>query len=131
MKRILFCIFIFQFQNGCQDNPVAHPNNPILGNWNWVKSYTLGSYITPATEHYAYRIAFTSDGNFYGYKNDTLVFSTPVTVAVESVYHYSTATVVTYLKSNNKSIIERLDSDTLVLSDYAADGFVNTYNRIK
>jgi hypothetical protein len=134
MKRFLFCCIVFLTVNyGCKNNPVGPSAPSLIGTWNWVKSVggIMGGVFTPQTDKHTRTIIFTANSLYKEYINDSLAISASFTVAQKTMSDSNKVEMISYSLMSPSQIISRLDTDTLILSDYAADGFTSTYNRIK
>ena len=132
MKRLLyFCILILSVCIGCKENPVGPSSPSLIGKWNWVKSvggFTGGTF-TPQTEHHTSTIVFAADSSYRMYLNDSLAASSTFSLREETM-NGGSVEMIYYPLAVPAQIVSRLDADTLILSDYAADGFTSTWNRI-
>ena len=92
----------------------------------------MGGIFTPQTDNHTMTVIFTSDSSYKVYINDSLAISTSYAVTQQTMTDGSKVEMIKYAQLISPSqIISRLDADTLIVSDYAADGFTSTYNRIK
>ena len=135
IRTLLCCILCLTVYNGCSDNSVG-PNVPsLIGTRNWIKSSGgfSGVTITPEIAHYTIKIVFTRDSLYKQYKNDTLFASASFNVRPISPSDPKSLEMIYYSPniSGFSQAISRLDFDTLILSDNAADGFTSTYSRIQ
>jgi len=132
LNRLLsFCIIILSIALGCKNDPTGPSSPSLLGKWNWIKSvggFTGGTF-TPQTERHTSAIRFGADSCYKVYRNDSLVTSSTFSLSEETI-NGGTVEILRYQFIAPAQIISRLDADTLILSDNAADGFTSTWNRI-
>ena len=132
MKQLLYSsILILSIGFVCKDNPTGPSSPSLLGKWNWIKSVggITGGTFTPQTEHYTSSIVYAADSSYKVYLNDSLVTSSTFSLRKETLSG-DHVDLLYYSSIRPSQIVSRLDADTLILSDFAADGFVSTWNRV-
>jgi len=134
--RIISILFIVLVFFSCKkDQEVEAPAGPfdnLYGQWEWVYSFggIAGQYINPDSVGYEVSIHFNSNGLFYYYRDDTLLWSDTYNVREltgSNTFNY----IIEYGDSQTypDQFMELIKSDTLFLVDNCLDCYESLYVR--
>lgn len=140
MKTILGKFFLFftlsVFIAGCKQNmPTQAGSNQLYGSWQWIKTQggLAGQTYTPNSTGYTAKVVFLVNGFAQYYRNDTLTSLVKFTIVKKKLSSNDIEVELLHFNNGNflfDQVINFQGSDSLLLSDYAADGFNYFYTRI-
>jgi len=130
LKIIITLFVIVLFITACQKESNENYEPSLNGKWQWTKTYGgfAGQTYTPQSTGETRVLEFKNDSICREYINGVIIFETTYTLKNIEGYHEN---FIFYKTGMIASIIIKLDRTNLVLSDYADDGFENTYIRKK
>jgi len=131
MKHLSFFLSMFIFLLFSCEDDLSTPTD-LIGEWDWIISTGgIGGFsYTPESTGNRIKLEFTSDSIFRRYVNDTLNIESRFNIIDTSLYN-EPVKIIVYERIAIRQYYELKKSDTLLLVDFGADGFFNTYSRIK
>jgi hypothetical protein len=121
--------------SSCQTNSdEVNNSNGLSGTWQWTRTDGgMANHIhhTPASTGESVELTLTEDGKFFKYTSGKLSSKGQYTLEQQECIHTSeNKTLIQFLNSPDQSLmVERMDSQTLELSDEAFDGLFMQFRR--
>ncbi len=117
----------------CDKGP-TEPNvaELLIGDWAWRYSYGgfAGQYIYADSVDYDRGVSFHVNSIYDEWINDSTTYHEHYNVVKKAVWHSDTAYVVIIENYPFELIVDRISTDSLVLSEYCSDCYTHTYGRI-
>jgi hypothetical protein len=118
--------------SGCRRKPTEPGIYDVIeGNWNWVYSFGgyAGQYIYPDSVGYHRTIHFGFNHMYLEMIDDSTAYNEPFEIVKKAVGN-DLEYVVQIENYPNELVVDRIDADTLVLSERCFDCFAHTYIRM-
>lgn len=128
MRFIIALLAIGSFITACQIESNENNDTTLSGKWSWFKSSggIAGQTYTPQSTGEIRTIEFINDSIFKQYRNGALLIET--TYALTNIQGRDEV-FIKYKEGRITSYIVFQDKNTLILADYADDGFEHSYRR--
>jgi len=129
-EKVILKIFVFSmifFLVSCSKESNENQNKTLIGKWTWIQSSggIAGQIYTPQSTGEMITIEFCDDLTYRQYRNEILNIETKY--ELKNIEGYNEMFI--FYESKPASIITSLENDTLILTDYMDDGYVNVYRK--
>ena len=127
MKNILFLILIAFLAISCSSDDDGGINSTLIGEWNWVKStggLSGSATYTPESTGENIKLIISSD-SIRRFKNGDLLYKVKYKIELIDINGESSELIVT--EPQGISQFFEVNENTLILTDYCNDCFVNEY----
>lgn len=118
--------------HGCNRKPTkVDIYDVVAGNWRWIYSYGGygGQYIDPDSVGYNKSVYFGINHVYTEFVDDSVAVESPFAIELRQ-FGGQSAYVLTIENQTIDLIIEKVNSDTLVLDEYCNDCYAHTYLRL-